>query len=153
MGLFRQAYIIDLIDVVDDLDLESHDIAVSLHVVGYDGQLPNLDMVAFPLSLYPAIQVEDTLGHDHAPFLPTYTRRLSSLMSWFHISNRGASGLHAELLRENIDALTMKFRPSSRISGFKTGDIAHIVANSVKMSCFLHGEHVWPFQPTFSHPL
>lgn len=142
VGVIRQAYVIDLTEVVDELGSGLSSVSATLFVMGCDGQLPNMDLVAFPVHLFPDIRVED--AHPHAKHEPgslsEYLNRGQSLLAWTLLSSQGASGMHAQLLRENIDAITLKFHAANETAAMKAKDIGIVVANLVKVSCFLHGE-------------
>lgn len=123
-GLIREAFITDLRSVADNCLVSSFQFSkILLKNVGYHGQLPNVDMVSFPMEAYPKIflteanttqfrgindlihRLEDTFAIN----IPhQYGHTLNGLLSYMYSLLTGPSGLHGEFLLRNIDAITLE---------------------------------------------
>ena len=89
---------------------------MQVKVVGYNGDLPNMDLIATVLSIGPkSIMTECDIPIFYPQLQPLslrsgtgYNYRLAGLLGFVATVLRGSTGYHADLLYYGIDAITIK---------------------------------------------
>jgi hypothetical protein len=168
LGLIRESYILDLTSPSSPSIPSSpspREIewdVLELRISGINGNLPNMDLAAVALQLFPADFLVSEAGPSwclnggwplHLP-LPLqidreYGTRLCGQIAHLEALVLGPSGLHGQLLRRNVDALTLRplgLRPKERRKGQKKGrgidELVKVIAKLVYISSNLSGERV-----------
>jgi len=153
-GKLRDAYIIDLSTLPYSSSFSYatsyHELLFSqmeMRVVGLNGQQPNMDMVAAPLALFPfRFSIHGEKGQADSSFAATtisrlallaeslanhlfpssgYQARLEGLLNFALVSLTGPDGLHAQFLKMNVDAITLRPIISSVSPSHKHVDNTH----------------------------
>lgn len=112
-GLLRQAFVLDFSDYSSDSKGNWPTGHVQLQSVGYNGDLPNMDLLAVALALAPAETVTEC-GSASSNFgssggaWQVYQSRMLGLYRFVTALVWGANGLHGHFLSNDIDALTLK---------------------------------------------
>lgn len=108
-GLLRQAFVLDVAEYVEHMMPGN----IQVQSVGYNGDLPNMDLVATTLALAPEGSITECGAHSISTVvlngsLNLYISRLLGLFRFLVALIDGANGLHGHLLSADIDAITLK---------------------------------------------
>lgn len=150
IGLIRESYILDMTIESRFGNKSARWDAVNLHISGLNGVLPNMDIVASVLALFPFVHVSQNMLITSVlqrlgSILPQdYRRRLCSLLSFCSDLLRAPQGLHAQFLKHNVDSITLQLsnRDKSEYLHESVGkyEILELSSKLLRMSSNLQGE-------------